>query len=1085
MICKVGEHSPEIVYSKDRILHPLRRHGQKGNYDFKTITWDEAFEEIAYRLQKIKQESGPEAAAIYTGSGSFERSLCDIYQPAGVAVSSASSVLFPFGSPNTMGVGALCYVAFAMIAPHVTMGTMYIDMFSDIENADLIIIWGKNPAAHCPPDDFIRIRAAVARGAKIVVIDPRRTALARLQDAEWVPIRPGTDAALALGLCNVIIEEELYDETFVKSWTAGFAEFEQYVQYFTPEYVQSITGVPPDTTLSLARRLTATDGVAPVMYSGLEYNGNGVQTVRAVLILWALAGQLDVPGGQCFKMRRNKFPLNRDGHVANPDERMAAGHNRFPLYTKYRGEFHAISLPKAVLEKDPYHIRTLISMGASITTSWPQSHIWKNTLGALDFFVCIDRQWTADMAYADIILPAVTYYETQSYMVYDNVFRIRERLIPAVGEARSDFFILAELARRLGYGNLYPQTEEELLAHVLSGSGFTPEDVRNAGGTVSIEPVIMQYRKWEKGSLRSDGKSGFDTPSGKFEIASSILGEYGYDELPRYVEPIESVISKPSDARRFPLVFNSGARCNVDLHALHHSIEPLNDVRPLPTVMINTEDAKARKIIDGQKIAVVTARGSIEMFAIVTEDIVKGSIEASGMGGGALGPAEWRNACVNDLTDLENYDLISGFPAYKALLCEIEKIDRTEIRSLPAAGEYQTLKTIEPVRPARAIYLDNNATTAIYPTVKDRMFEFAGDFGNPSSIHRLGRQVHTAIEESRKALSLLLNCTPRRITFNGGGSEGNNFIIKGVALVQDSSCRHIVTSAIEHPSVINTCRWLERYGFVITYLTPDSQGLVDPAHLSAALSDRTCLVSIMAANNETGSLQPISEFARIAHKKGVLFHSDAVQAVGKIPVDVEAWGIDFLTISGHKFHGPKGTGAVYIRKGIELEPLVHGGKQEWGLRGGTENVLGIVGTGKAAEIAGRDINDMDTRIGPLRDELQNGIASLIPNTKVNGHPTKRLPNTLSVTLPGIRGESLVLALDTKSVFFSSASACKSGSPEPSHVLLAMGMSEEEAHCTVRFSLGTGNTQEDIAETLRLLKEVLDTSVSTIRFASCR
>ena len=315
MICRVGERSPEVIYSKDRILYPMRRNGPKGSYDFKRISWDEAYDEIVTKLNRVKDESGPEAAAVYTGSGSFDRALCDVYQPAGVAVSSASSVLFPFGSPNTLGVGALCYVAFAMIAPHVTMGSMYIDMFSDIENAGLIVVWGKNPAAHCPPDDFLRIQAAHKRGARIVVIDPRKTAMAKYPNAEWIPIRPGTDGALALGMCNVLIEEELYDERFVNNWVTGFDEFNEYVQHFRPEYVESVTGVPADTVRSLAMTMARTDGVAPVMYSGLEYNGNGVQTIRAVMTLWALAGQLDVPGGQCFKMKQNRFPINRAGVV--------------------------------------------------------------------------------------------------------------------------------------------------------------------------------------------------------------------------------------------------------------------------------------------------------------------------------------------------------------------------------------------------------------------------------------------------------------------------------------------------------------------------------------------------------------------------------------------------------------------------------------------------------------------------------------------------------------------------------------------------------------------------------------------------
>jgi len=1086
MICRVGEHSPEIIYSKDRILYPMRRNGPKGGFDFKRISWDEAYDEIVAKLNQVKDESGPEAAAIYTGSGSFDRPLCDVYQPAGVAVSSASSVLFPFGSPNTLGVGALCYVAFAMIAPHVTMGSMYIDMFSDIENAGLIVVWGKNPAAHCPPDDFLRIQAAHKRGARIIVIDPRKTAMAKYPNAEWIPIRPGTDGALALGICNVLIEEELYDERFVKNWVAGFDEFSEYVQHFRAESVESVTGVPAETVRSLATTMATTDGVAPVMYSGLEYNGNGVQTIRAILTLWALAGQLDVPGGQCFKMKQNKFPINRKGLVANPNVHKAAGHNDFPLYTKYRGEFHAIALPNAVLEKDPYHIRMLISLGASIITSWPQSSIWRKTLNGLDFLTCIDRQWTADMAYADIVLPAATYYEVESYMVYDSIFKVRERLVEPVGEARYDFFILAELARRLGYGHLYPQTEGELLSYVLSGSGFTPKDVWDAGGMVQTSQVMMQYKKWEKGALREDRKPGFETPSGKFEIASSILEEYGYDPLPRYVEPRESPASNPELTKRFPLIFNSGARHNVDLHTLHHSIPALAKERPVPTVMINGADATNRGINNGDKVLIKSLRGQVAMYAVVTDDIIEGAVEASGAGGGALGSADWQEACVNELTDLNNYDPISGFPAYKVLLCDVTKIGHSEVRHNAGSGEYLTDNKVEKeIGAASRIYLDSNATTALDAEAQNRMAEFADYYGNPSSIHTAGKESHDAIEAARKSLSLLINCTPRRLIFTSGGSEGNNFVIKGVAFSYANSKNHIITTSVEHPSVINTCQWLERQGFRVTYLSVDRNGIVHSDELSEALCDKTCLVSIMAANNETGSIQPIQELAEIVRDKGVLFHTDAVQAVGKIPVDVQAWGVDFLTLSGHKFHGPKGIGAAYVRKGVEIGPLIHGGKQEGGLRGGTENTPGIIGMGRAAQLAAQRLGEMQERVRHMRDRLHAGIELIIPGAKLNGHPEKRLPNTLNVTLPGIRGESLLLALDSQGIFFSSGSACKSGSPEPSHVLLAMGLSEEEAHCALRFSLGIANTDEQIDRTLRLLEDVINTSVNNVRFVSCR
>ena len=296
---------------------------------------------------------------------------------------------------------------------------------------------------------------------------------------------------------------------------------------------------------------------------------------------------------------------------------------------------------------------------------------------------------------------------------------------------------------------------------------------------------------------------------------------------------------------------------------------------------------------------------------------------------------------------------------------------------------------------------------------------------------------------------------------------------------------HLITSAIEHPSVLKVCQWLEQQGFSVTYLPVDEYGRVRPADLEQALRSDTCLVSIMLANNETGSIQPITELAALAHARGALFHTDGVQAVGKIPVDVESLGVDFFSLSGHKFHGPKGIGALYVRKGLDLEPLVHGGGQEGGRRAGTENTPGIVGIGAAAELAEKRLNLMATQVKGLRDDLWEGIARMFPEARLNGHPTDRLPNTLSVSLPGIRGESLVLALDQQGMALSSGSACRSGSPAPSHALLAMGLTEEAAHCAIRLSLGLDNTPEHIARTLAAMETVAHGSLSSVRFVPCR
>src|SRR5271157_1208134 len=1089
-ICKLGRHSGEIVYSQDRVLHPLRRVGSKGTYEFEPISWDDAYNIIVDKLQAIKAHDGPEATAIYTGRGSFELAKCDIFQPKGVAVSSASSLLFPFGSPNTLGVGALCYVSFAMIAPHVTMGGMLINMFSDIENAQLIVVWGANPATDSPPLDLTRIVNARARGAEVIVIDPRRTGTATLTEAQWVPIRPGTDGALALGLCNVLIEEELYDEAFVRNWTHGFEDFARYVQHFRPDVVESITGVPQETVRNLARRIAQTRGASPVMYSGLEYSDSGVQAIRATLVLWALAGQLDVPGGRCFTMPQNQFPINREGHIANPDVRKALGRDRFPVYSAYRGESHAIALPEAVLEGKPYPIKSLIIVGGSIITAWPQPAVWRDTLSSLDFLVSVDRFLTADAAYADIVLPATTYYEIESYMVYGPVFRLRERVIESVGEARPGFFILAELAQRLGYGHLYPQNEEELLRHVLKGSGFSLEDVRAAGGIVQVPTTMMQYKKWEKGLLRGDGEPGFQTPTGKFEIASTILQEHGYDPLPVYTEPGEGPLAQPELAKSFPLVFNSGSRVTNDFRSQFHGIPGLIKDRPEPTVMINSADASARSIVHGDLVDVMTHRGRASFRAQVTDGIMPGIIDADMGGGGPLGPEAWQKSNVNELTDLNRYDPISGFPVYKALLCDVVKVKAgaggliAESAEDPRGGVCLK-KNHKPSQAQRRIYLDHNATAPVDPEVGKFMSRLMEEiYGNASSIHHPGNQARFAIESARRSVAQLLNCTARRIVFTGGGSEADNLAIKGVAFAHRLRGKHIITSTIEHPAVLAACRWLQGFGFEITHLKADQEGLVDPADLSAAIRPETILVSIMAANNETGAMQPTGELAMVAHSRGVLFHTDAVQAVGKIPLDVRELGVDLLTLSAHKLHGPKGVGALYVRQGVTLDPLVHGGKQEHELRAGTENVPGIAGLGKAAELAVQRLPRM-ADVQALRDRLERGIREIVPGAKLNGPRENRLPNTLNVTLPDLRGESVVLAMDQKGVALSSGSACRAGSPDPSHALLAMGLSETDAHCALRFSLGIGNTEGEIDRTVQLLGELMRDVSSGIRFVSCR
>ncbi len=379
------------------------------------------------------------------------------------------------------------------------------------------------------------------------------------------------------------------------------------------------------------------------------------------------------------------------------------------------------------------------------------------------------------------------------------------------------------------------------------------------------------------------------------------------------------------------------------------------------------------------------------------------------------------------------------------------------------------------------IYLDNAATTAVAPAVLEAMLPYFTEvYGNPSSIHATGREAHKAVDAARRQVAAAINAQPSEIYFTAGGSESDNWAIKGAAFARKSKGNHIITTAIEHHAVLHTCQWLEKQGFEVTYLPVDEYGMVSPADVEAAITDKTILISVMMANNEIGTIQPIAEIGAIARRLGVLFHTDAVQAMGAIPVDVQALQADMLSMSAHKFHGPKGVGALYIRKGVKLDVFMAGGAQERGQRAGTENLAGIVGMGKAIELAVADMADSASRMTVLRDKLIRGILDRIPDVKLNGHPDIRLPNNVNVSVRYIEGEALLLRLDLAGISASSGSACTSGSLDPSHVLLAIGLPHEIAHGSLRLTLGTDTTEADIDAVLDklpgIVKDLRDMSV---------
>lgn len=372
------------------------------------------------------------------------------------------------------------------------------------------------------------------------------------------------------------------------------------------------------------------------------------------------------------------------------------------------------------------------------------------------------------------------------------------------------------------------------------------------------------------------------------------------------------------------------------------------------------------------------------------------------------------------------------------------------------------------------IYFDHNATTPVLNEVFEAMVPYLKDqWGNPSSIHWAGRGTRKAVEDAREQVSKLLNCAPLELIFTSSGTESDNHAIKGIAYSKKDKGNHIITTKVEHPAVLNTCKYLQKEGFDVTYLDVDSDGMLDLEALKSAITPKTILITVMYANNETGVIFPINEIGEIAKERGVTFHTDAVQAAGKIPIDTQKLNVDLISISGHKLYAPKGMGALYARRGVRLVPLIHGGHHERNRRGGTENVAGIIAMGKAAEIAIRDMDKEREHLKTLKDRLEKGMAERVPHIKINGHPDRRLPNTANISFEFVEGESLLLNLDMKGVAASSGSACTSGSLEPSHVLLAMGLSHEMSHGSVRFSLGKSNTVEEIDYLLEIMPPIVE------------
>ena len=372
------------------------------------------------------------------------------------------------------------------------------------------------------------------------------------------------------------------------------------------------------------------------------------------------------------------------------------------------------------------------------------------------------------------------------------------------------------------------------------------------------------------------------------------------------------------------------------------------------------------------------------------------------------------------------------------------------------------------------IYLDHSATTKLKKEVLDTILPFLTEqYGNPSTIYTLGREAKKAIDSAREQVAKAINAQPNEIYFTSSGTESDNWAIKGVAYANKQKGKHIITSNIEHHAVLHTCEFLEKEGLEITYVPVDNEGILDLEQLKKAIRPDTILISVMLANNEIGTIQPIREISQLAKEHGIYLHTDAVQAIGSIPVDVDDLGVDLLSLSGHKIYGPKGVGVLYVKTGTKISPFIHGGGQERGKRAGTENVANIVGIGKAIELATQDIQAYSTHLQELRDMTIEEILKTIPHSRLNGHREKRLPGNVNISFEYIEGESILLMLDSKGISASSGSACTSGSLDPSHVLLAIGLPHEIAHGSLRLTFGEENTKDDVKYLLEVLPPIIE------------
>jgi anaerobic selenocysteine-containing dehydrogenase len=527
------------------------------------------------------------------------------------------------------------------------------------------VVWGANPAKDYPLHKYDEIMDAKRRGAKLIIIDPRRNNLAKTAD-RWIPIRPGTDGALALGMANFAIINKLYDVEFIDKWTVGFKDFAKYAGDYTPAQVASICHIDEADFLWLAQTVVFPKKTAWSFYTGLEYAPSAAQNVRALYILAAILGNIDTVGGLYI----DDYPFDQVKEIAESAEGVPVGAREYPVFYGLTGRGQFIELPKAVLQDDPYPVRSLLLIGGSPAISYPYPELWKSVYERLDYLTVVDRFMTPECLWADVILPAATNYENLSFHHYPDRVSIRERTIDPVGMARNDVLIIAQIADKLGYGELYPQNEQEILKRAFNHNPEFLEQLIEKR-TMLLPKRDLRYKKYQDGALRSDGKPGFPTASGKFEISSSFLFKHGYPSLPLYTDPYSPEYKDAS--KKYPLALTTGARSLYSQNSQYLNIPDLTAMQPHPLLEISPEDAATLNIHDGEKVSLKTAHGQIEIYASVTPDIGPGCVHAPFGGGNPGHVPGWQEINVNVLVNFYKRDPISGYVVNKAISCRVEK----------------------------------------------------------------------------------------------------------------------------------------------------------------------------------------------------------------------------------------------------------------------------------------------------------------------------------------------------------------------------------------------------------------------------